>query len=42
MISGSTENLDAVTDSDQIIKVNNPADFQAKMESFQANFNKSS
>ena len=38
MISGSEENLEAVTNSDQILKVHSPSDFQSKIESLHADF----
>lgn len=36
VISGSVENLNAVTDSKQLLKVNSPLDFQAHLERIQA------
>ena len=39
MLSGSTENLDAVLDSERILKVKSPADFQAHLEEIHNNLN---
>ena len=39
MLSGSAENLDAVLDSERILKVKSPADFQAHLEEIHNNLN---
>lgn len=39
VVSGSIENLEAVTDSEQIIKVSSPADFQSELARIQLNRN---
>ena len=38
MLSGSTENLDAVDDSERILKVKSPADFQTQLADIHNDF----